>query len=43
MQWEFAHLSWVGITYFVVRAKWIRYSDYDQRPPFIEEFHFEGV
>jgi pyridoxine/pyridoxamine 5'-phosphate oxidase len=38
-----AHLAWAGITYFVVRPLWIRYSDYDQRPPFIEEFHFEGV
>ena len=34
------HLSWPGITYFVVRPKWIRYSDYDQRPPQIEEFNF---
>jgi len=33
-------LSWPGIAYFVVRPKWIRYSDYDQRPPLIEEFKF---
>jgi hypothetical protein len=33
-------LSWPGIAYFVVRPKWIRYSDYDQRPPLIEEFTF---
>lgn len=33
-------LSWPGIAYFVVRPKWIRYSDYDQRPPLIEEFRF---
>jgi hypothetical protein len=33
-------LSWPGIAYFVVRRKWIRYSDYDQRPPLIEEFTF---
>ncbi len=33
-------LSWPGIAYFVVRPKWIRYSDYDQRPPLIEEFSF---
>ena len=33
-------LSWPGIAYFVVRPKWIRYSDYDQRPPQIEEFKF---
>jgi hypothetical protein len=32
------HLSWPGIAYFVVQPKWIRYSDYDQRPPQIEEF-----
>jgi Pyridoxamine 5'-phosphate oxidase len=34
------HLSWPGIAYFVVKPKWIRYSDYDQRPPLIEEFTF---
>jgi general stress protein 26 len=34
------HLSWPGIAYFVVQPKWIRYSDYDQRPPLIEEFRF---
>lgn len=33
-------LSWPGIAYFVVQPKWIRYSDYDQRPPLIEEFSF---
>ena len=33
-------LSWPGITYFVVRPSWIRYSDFDQRPPLIEEFRF---
>lgn len=33
-------LSWPGIAYFVVRPKWIRFSDYDQRPPLIEEFSF---
>lgn len=31
-------LSWPGITHFVVRPSWIRYSDFDQRPPLIEEF-----
>jgi len=36
-----SHLSWPGITYFVVRPKWIRYSDFDQNPAFIEEFTFE--
>jgi Pyridoxamine 5'-phosphate oxidase len=33
-------LSWPGIAYFVVRPQWIRYSDYDQRPPVFEEFSF---
>jgi len=33
-------LSWPGIAYFVVRPKWIRYSDFDARPPVIEEFSF---
>ena len=32
-----AHLAWPGIAYFLVRPRWIRYSDYDQRPPLIEE------
>lgn len=31
-------LDWPGMTHFVVRPSWIRYSDYDQRPPLIEEF-----
>lgn len=31
-------LSWPGIAHFVVRPSWIRYSDFDQRPPLIEEF-----
>lgn len=33
-------LNWPGIAYFVVRPKWIRYGDFDQRPPLIEEFAF---
>jgi hypothetical protein len=32
-----ARMSWPGITYFVVRPRWIRYSDFDQSPPIIEE------
>jgi hypothetical protein len=32
--------SWPGIAYFVVRPKWIRFSDYNARPPLIEEFSF---
>lgn len=35
-----SRLSWPGIAYFVVRPHWIRYSDYDQNPPLIQEFHF---
>jgi len=35
-----ARMSWPGIVYFVVRPRWIRYSDFDQRPPFIREFVF---
>jgi pyridoxine/pyridoxamine 5'-phosphate oxidase len=31
------HMSWPGIAYFVVHPRWIRYSDYDQSPPLIEE------
>ena len=30
-------MNWPGIAYFVVRPRWIRYSDYDQKPPIIEE------
>jgi hypothetical protein len=37
-----SHLSWPGITYFVVRPRWIRYSDFDQNPPLIEELTFKG-
>jgi hypothetical protein len=37
-----AHLSWPGIAYFVVRPTWVRYSDFDQRPPLIEEIR-EGL
>lgn len=32
-----SRMSWPGIAYFVVRPRWIRYSDYDQKPPLIEE------
>ena len=38
-----ARLSWPGITHFVVRPTWMRYSDFDQRPPFIQEFTFPSV
>jgi pyridoxine/pyridoxamine 5'-phosphate oxidase len=33
-------LHWPGIAYFVVRPRWIRYSDYNQSPPLIEEVSF---
>lgn len=29
-----------GITFFVVRPTWLRYCDYDQSPPVIEEIAF---
>jgi general stress protein 26 len=32
--------SWPGITYFVVRPKWVRYCDYNMAPPRIEEKRF---
>lgn len=35
-----SRLTWPGITYFVVTPRWIRYSDFDQNPPQIEEFRF---
>jgi hypothetical protein len=37
-----ARMSWPGILHFVVRPRWIRYSDFDQRPPVIQEFRFTG-
>jgi pyridoxine/pyridoxamine 5'-phosphate oxidase len=33
--------SWPGLVYFVVRPRWIRYSDFDERPPMIEEMVFD--
>jgi general stress protein 26 len=33
--------DWPGLVYFVVRPRWIRYSDFDQRPPRIEEMVFD--
>jgi general stress protein 26 len=35
-----ARMSWPGIVYFVVRPRWIRYSDFNQNPPLIREFRF---
>jgi hypothetical protein len=31
-------LKWPGIVHFAVTPTWIRYSDFDVRPPFIIEF-----
>jgi Pyridoxamine 5'-phosphate oxidase len=36
------HLTWPDIVYFAVRPRWIRFSDYDQKPPLIQEFYFNG-
>jgi hypothetical protein len=38
-----ARMSWPGIVYFVVRPAWIRYSDFDQNPPLIQEFTFQSA
>jgi general stress protein 26 len=35
-----ARQNWPGITYFVVRPKWIRYCDYDPKKRRIEEKEF---
>jgi len=35
-----SRMSWPAITYFVVRPRWVRYSDFDQNPPLIQEFRF---
>jgi pyridoxine/pyridoxamine 5'-phosphate oxidase len=33
--------DWPGLVYFVVRPRWIRFSDFDQRPPLVEEMTFD--
>src|SRR5260370_13816655 len=35
-----ARENWAGITYFVVRPKWVRYCDYNPGPRRIEEQRF---
>ena len=35
-----SRLLWPGITYFAVKPRWIRYSDYSANPPVIEELLF---
>lgn len=37
-----ARMSWPGITYFVVRPRWVRYSDFDQSPRLIVEIDFSA-
>jgi pyridoxine/pyridoxamine 5'-phosphate oxidase len=34
------HLTWPGITYFVLSPTWLRYSDFEKRPPEIVEISF---
>ncbi len=33
-------MNWPDICYFVVKPRWIRFSDYGQTPVFVEEFSF---
>jgi hypothetical protein len=33
-------LAWQGIVHLVVKPTWMRATDYDQSPPWIEEFRF---
>jgi pyridoxine/pyridoxamine 5'-phosphate oxidase len=35
-----SRLSWPGMTHFVVQPTWLRFSDFDQNPPLIQEFRF---
>ena len=35
-----SRMTWAGMVYFVVRPRWIRYSDFEQRQPFIHETTF---
>jgi pyridoxine/pyridoxamine 5'-phosphate oxidase len=35
-----SRIQWPGIVYFLVKPKWIRYSDFDKNPPLILEFTF---
>ncbi len=35
-----ARMNWPGIAYFIVRPRWLRYSDFDQSPPLIVEIDF---
>jgi len=33
-------LAWPGLTHFVVKPRWLRFSDFDQSPPLIVEMSF---
>lgn len=33
-------LAWPGLTHFVVKPDWLRFSDFDQSPPLIVEMTF---
>jgi pyridoxine/pyridoxamine 5'-phosphate oxidase len=35
-----ARMAWPAIVYFVVKPKWVRYSDFDQGSPLIRKFTF---
>jgi hypothetical protein len=35
-----SRLSWPGLTHFCVKPRWLRFSDFDQRPPLIVEMNF---
>lgn len=35
-------LSWPGLTHIAVRPRWLRYTDFDQSPPLIEELQFSA-
>ena len=37
-----ARLAWPGLVHLVVQPRWIRYSDFDQSPPLIEELRFSA-
>jgi hypothetical protein len=37
------HSTWPDIAYVVIRPRWLRYSDYDQKPPLIQEAAGESL
>ena len=37
-----SRMYWSSIAYLVVKPRWIRYSDFDQNPPVIEEMTIGG-